>query len=257
VGLDHIEMERSKGSGDRPPRRRVSLLHTADLHLSEDPRSLEGLARVVETAQVRDVDAVLIAGDLFENARVGEEIVEFAISALAECRVPVVVIPGNHDCVDENSIYNRVDLARAGEHVIFVGDPEGREVRLPSLDLAIWARGIQVHHPGHRPLDGYRRPDAHLWSVVLTHGHFVPHGQHSHSSSLIREDEIAALGCDYVALGHWHRFFDASSNGVMAFYPGSPTYDFGDRATANLVVLDLNDGVGVHRVELGAQPDQD
>ena len=89
---------------------------------------MEGLRAVVGKANDLDVDIVLVAGDLFDNARVGDEAVALTISELSRFERPVVVIPGNHDCVDERSIYHRVDLTSAGEHVFFAGNPAGEEL---------------------------------------------------------------------------------------------------------------------------------
>jgi DNA repair exonuclease SbcCD nuclease subunit len=226
------------------------LLHTSDVHLTDNPESTVGLIGAVDVALDRKVDLVLIAGDLFDHSRVGAATVERAIEQLARLTQPVVVIPGNHDQVDERSIYHQVDLESAGDHVTFVGAPGGRQLLFDSLSLAIWARGIEDHHPGHRPLHGYQPAGPGYWNVVLTHGHYVPDGQESARSSQITETEIRNLGCDYLALGHWHRFLDVSAGGVAAFYSGSPWEHFGDLASVSVVSLDPAAGVSVERVDL-------
>src|ERR1700761_3903800 len=96
-------------------RRPLRLLHTSDVHVAGDALSADGLDRVVTTALDLDVDLVVIAGDLFDNARVAAETVEATIAQLGRLTMPVVVIPGNHDCVDERSIYLRADLTAAGD----------------------------------------------------------------------------------------------------------------------------------------------
>jgi hypothetical protein len=47
-----------------------------------------------------------------------------------------------------------------------------------------------------------------------------PHPEHEKPdrSSPVLSKQIGALGCDYLALGHWHRFLDVSANGVAAYY---------------------------------------
>lgn len=212
---------------------------------------MDGLRRVCDAARARRADLVLIAGDLFDSARVETGVVDETVAELQKLHVPVVVIPGNHDCVNERSIYHRVDLRDAGDHVTFAGDPDGEEVRFEELGLVIWARGIENHDPRHRPLAGYAPADPSYWRVVLTHGHYVERGEDSYRSSQITQDEIAGLDCDYVALGHWHRFTDVSQGRVMAFYSGSPADITGAPASANLVTLDPSVGVTVDRVDLG------
>jgi exonuclease SbcD len=228
----------------------LRLLHTSDIHLSDGPDSPRFLREVVDLALAHQVDVVLIAGDLFDHSRVAAATVDGAIEHLARLRQPVVIIPGNHDQVDERSVYHRADLESAGAHVTFVGDPMGREVEFDDLRLVVWARGIEDHSPAHRPLQGYGTPRPPFWNVVLTHGHYVPAGDRSDRSSQITEDEIGALGCDYVALGHWHHFLDVSTGGVPAFYSGSPSMPAGDYASVNLVQLSEHRGTGVERLPL-------
>jgi len=228
----------------------VRMLHTSDVHLTDNPTSTGGLIRAVDVALDRNVDLVLIAGDLFDHSRVGMATVGRAIEQLERLRQPAVVIPGNHDQVDEHSIYNQVDLESAGAHVTFVGEPDGRRVVFDSLRLSVWARGIEDHNPAHRPLDGYRPGHPSHWNVVLTHGHYVPGGEASDRSSQITEQEIGELGCDYLALGHWHRFLDVSAGGVPAFYCGAPSVSHGDFASVSLVELNADKGVSVERVDI-------
>lgn len=231
-------------------RRRLRLLHTSDLHLTGNAAQLSALAAVIDVARDEDVDAVLVAGDLFDHGRVPDDAIDGAVEQLGRLDRPVVVIPGNHDCVGRGSVYERADLSRAGDHVVFVGAPEGAEVLLKELGLALWCRGIEDHDPRHRPLAGYRIPPAGWWQVVVTHGHFVRRGEVSERSSQVHQDEIAALACDYVALGHWHHFLDVSTDGVAAYYCGSPTTPAGDRPTVNLVTLEPGDGARVDRFDL-------
>ncbi|MCE2391081.1 MAG: DNA repair exonuclease [Proteobacteria bacterium] len=235
----------------------LRLLHTSDVHIGDDGRAerrLEGLRGVVDAALANEVDALLVVGDLFDSARVLPEQVEQTLEQLARLEVPAVVVPGNHDQLESPSIYDRVRLHDAGEHVHFLDDPQGAELRLDA-GLRIWNRATYDHSPEFRPLSGYAG-DGGGWQVVLAHGHYVPDGEPSHRSSVIRQSEISALGCDYLAMGHWHRYFDASSGGVPAYYCGSPSEEGSSFASANLVTLDPALGVRVERVRLSPVPAQ-
>jgi DNA repair exonuclease SbcCD nuclease subunit len=228
----------------------VRMLHTSDIHIAGDQASMDGFQAVVSTAIDCDVDIVLIAGDLFDSSRVREDTVAQTVTELRRLGRPVVLIPGNHDCIDARSIYHRVDLSDA-ENVFLAADPAGQEVTFPDLSLVIWARGIENHDPTNRPLAGYTPADPAYWRVVLTHGHYVPTGENSDRSSRIAQAEIGDLQCDYVALGHWHRFVDVSEGDVKAFYSGSPCEPVTGGATVNMVTLDRERGVQVQRRTIG------
>lgn len=229
----------------------VRMLHTSDVHISGDKASSDALHTVVSAAIECDVDIVLIAGDLFDSSSVPDDAVEQTIAELGRLRSPVVVVPGNHDCIDTRSIYHRVDLSSAGEHVFFAGDPAGEEITFEALSLIIWARGIETHDPSNHPLAGYAPADPKYWGVVLTHGHYVPHGEISDRSSQITQGEIGQLRCHYLALGHWHRFLDVSTGDVKAFYSGSPSEPGIHGASVNLVTLRPDAPVHVERRLIG------
>jgi DNA repair exonuclease SbcCD nuclease subunit len=223
----------------------VTVLHTADVHVDEGQASIAAMASLVDIALAEQVDLVLIAGDTFDNQRVSDHVARLVIAELARLTQPLVIIPGNHDSIDAKSIYRRVDLTEAGPHVHFIGDPRGTEVLFEEMSVAVWGRGIELHTPENQPLAGYRPSDPRYWRIVLVHGFYVPAGESSHRSSQIHEEEIAALECDYLALGHVHRFWDVSAGPVVASYPGSPTDD--SIPGVNLVYLEEGSRVRVGR----------
>jgi hypothetical protein len=63
---------------------------------------------------------------------------------------------------------------------------------------------------------------------------------------LIGDDEIAATGADYVALGHWNRAAKVGSGDIAAYYSGSPEY----AGTINLVRFARHGDVVVSQLQL-------
>jgi DNA repair exonuclease SbcCD nuclease subunit len=241
------------------PRKRLRLIHTADIHVGDDynaARRLAGLAAVADATLAKAVDALLIAGDLFDNARVAPEEVGRALEQLARLTVPVFVTPGNHDCLGPPSIYSRVRLSEVGLHVHFLGDPVGSRVSVNELGLDVWARGLVEHDAGYNPLLGHKASGEDTWQIVMAHGHFVPEGGPVNRSSPILAGDVGALACDYLALGHWHGWQNVSTNGVPAYYPGSPSDAVEGEPTVNLVTLDPMEGVRVQRLVLPAYRSQ-
>lgn len=235
-------------------RRSLRLLHTSDVHIGDGQWAdlrLRGLRSVVDTSIEHAVDALLIVGDLFDEARVPDAQIDAAMAELARLEVPTVVTCGNHDALRSPSIHDRVAVSDAGRHVRFAAAPDGEHLLFEELDLVVWSRGMVDHAPDNFPLLGYTPHHADVWRVVLAHGHHVEDAQsESHRSSRISSDAIAALDCDYLALGHWHRFFDASAGDVQAFYSGSPSEAGGSFASTNLVTLSQAQGTRVERIPL-------
>lgn len=231
-------------------RSRLRLLHTSDLHIGEIPVRLSGLDNVVAAANALSVEALLIAGDLFDSVRVTQDELEATMAHLGRLEMPVLITCGNHDALGAPSIHERVALRDAGPHVHFLDDPDGSYVVLEDLRLSVWARAMVEHHPGNDPLLGYSRHVDDHWQVAMAHGHYFADHETPDRSSPVLAKHIGALGCDYLALGHWHRFLDVSANGVAAFYSGSPSEHGGTYPSANLVTLEQGAPVVVERIAL-------
>jgi DNA repair exonuclease SbcCD nuclease subunit len=233
---------------DRPSLR---LVHTSDVHIGDIPDvRLAGLRAVIDAAFELDAHALLIVGDLFDSARVTQPEIDETLRELARLRIPVIVTNGNHDALEAPSIWERVDLRDAGDHVYFLGDPDGSHAVFPELKLTVWARAMVTHEPSNVPLAGYSRHIEDNWQVGMAHGHYFGPGELADRSSPILAREIEALNCDYLALGHWHRFLDVSANGTAAYYCGCPSEAGGSFPSANLVLLDPVEGVSVERIPL-------
>ncbi len=109
----------------------MRLLHIADLHIGkrvcefpmlEDQRHV--LSQVIELVRERKVDAVLVAGDLYDKQVPSAEamrLVDWFFSSLAQTDAQTVVIAGNHDSA-ERVAYAAGFLAGRGIYVTPVYD---------------------------------------------------------------------------------------------------------------------------------------
>ena len=139
----------------------LRLLHTADWHLGkrlnqfnriDEQRAV--LAEICDIAEAENVDAVLIAGDIFDSANPSHEAEDLLYQTLARLsdggNRAVIAIAGNHDA--PGKIENPDPLARASG-IIFAGYPDS-EVRHFSLEksgLALTASApgfIELQLPG-------------------------------------------------------------------------------------------------------------
>ena len=226
----------------------VRLVHSSDIHLGEDrfvdmglppDRAERALKALIDLSIQAEANLVVIAGDLFDNNRVGPAEVEFATTELARAIIPVVILPGNHDCLVPDSVYKRFALTELAPNVCIFTALEGEAFSFTELDLAVWGKPIDSYGGDLRPLEGIPPRGGELWQVAVAHGHYVGADAGQFHSFQISEAEILQSGRDYVALGHWDLFRSVCSDGVKAFYAGST----GARGTA--AVVDLSEHFGV------------
>jgi exonuclease SbcD len=123
----------------------MRFLHTSDWHVgkplrgrSRDCEYVAALDEVLAIAKDEHVDAMLVAGDVFDSAvppPEAERIVFHFLAELIGLGIPAVVIAGNHDHPRRMNAYAPV-LSRLGVRVL--GEPvtadEGGVLELPSRD---------------------------------------------------------------------------------------------------------------------------
>jgi exonuclease SbcD len=255
----------------------MRLLHTSDWHLGRPLHGqplLETQARFVDflVDVVRDqhVDAVLVAGDVYDRAIPPVEAVELfddALGRLAALGVPVVLISGNHDSAGRLGFGSGFFRA-AGVHLrtapgdvapVLLADEHGPVAiyPIPYLEPELTWAGLEAVGPRHdavltAAMDRVRADavtrGAGSRSVVIAHA-FVGNLGEAELSASERDITVggsaivpAAVfdGVDYVALGHLHGF--QRPRGDRVTYSGSPVaYSFSEaRSVKSVSIVDLD-----------------
>ncbi|MFB7167326.1 exonuclease SbcCD subunit D [Streptomyces sp. NPDC058320] len=263
----------------------MRLLHTSDWHLGRAFHRVnmlgaqaEFIGHLVATVRERDVDAVVVSGDVYDRAvppLAAVELFDDALHRLAEQGIPTVMISGNHDSARRLGVGAGL-IGRAGIHLrtdpgacatpVLIPDATGDVAfyGLPYLEPALVKDEFGVSKPGHEAVlaaamdrvraDLAERP-AGTRAVVLAHA-FVTGGEASDSERDITVGGVAAVpsgvfdGVDYVALGHLHGSQVISER---VRYSGSPLpYSFSEadhRKSMWLVDLDADGFAAAERVD--------
>lgn len=215
----------------------MRFLHTSDWHLGrqfhnvsliEDQRYI--LSQLIELARDESVDAILVAGDLYDRSVPPADAVELLDETIhrvqSELGIPLVMISGNHDDARRVAFGSR-QMAAAGVH-IFGGLPDNMEpvllsdqhgpvavYALPYVEPVTVGQSLGVEVKSHADaitaaLNRVRVAHrAGRRSVLMSHS-FVAGGEASESERPLsvggaEEVPVSAFdGFDYVALGHLH-----------------------------------------------------
>lgn len=200
----------------------MRIIHTSDIHLDSPLTSrlpqdkvrerrrelLSGFGRLVEEAKALGVEAIIIAGDLFDNSRVSRRALDTALGIIQDAReITFFYLQGNHEgdaliasarVMPENlkifgddwTYYDIGDVTVAGRNVI-------QENMFDSLSLSKERKNILVLHGELR--DRSCAPD------------------------IIGIKEAAGKNIDYLALGHYHSYSaEAIDDRGAAVYSGTP-----------------------------------
>jgi DNA repair protein SbcD/Mre11 len=191
-----------------PEPRAATILHISDCHLDdeEDSRQRRAFASAIDLSIELDVELVLITGDLFDHSRVRDPLLEWTAENLDRSDRPVVLIVGNHDCLNETSVHHRFRAGSRCRQVTFLDDPDGASVEVPGTDIVVWGKAMVEHEVAFRPLAGAPGRLLGRWNIIAGHGLVMDGWEGSRRSSPILTEDLDGIDADYVALGHIHTF---------------------------------------------------
>lgn len=230
----------------------ISFLHTADWQIGrvfsqfepDDAAALfEARFAVVERlagiATDRGVDAVLVAGDVFDAQTVTDKTIRRLFNAMEGFTGTWVLIPGNHDAALAESVWSRAQRLEAiPSNVIVCLEPKpvvvaGKFTLLPApltqrhtyVDLTEWFAA----HVSNNDLP----------RIGLAHGSvqgILP--EDVDSANPIAAGRAQGAGLTYLALGDWHGIKQVDGRTWYAGTPESDRFKANDSGQALLISIE-------------------
>ena len=201
----------------------MKFIHIADVHFDMPLIALSGnrdlvkqrrieqkkaFHDVIQFAKKENVDALFIAGDLFEQKFVEKSTIEYIISNFQLIpEVNIFITPGNHDPFIKNSPY---ELFEWPENVTVFKSEYGM-INLEEAD--IYGVGFEDYQMEEENISQIEIENADKINILVTHG--TLNGA-NHMYQDIREKDLKKF--DYVALGHIH---ERKVDDSRIIYPGS------------------------------------
>ncbi len=226
----------------------MKFIHTADWQLGMKAAHVGGAAsrvreerlaaarRAVGAAREHGAEFVLIAGDTFEDNGVERALIQKVADILGGSRVPVYLIPGNHDPLTPGSVWEH-PAWKSMEHVHVLR--EDKPVDTPGGIL--YPCPVKDKRSRKDPTAWIPSGEAGAIRVGLAHGTVegVPQPEPDHP---VARDSAARARLDYLALGHWHSkaTYPAADGSVRMAYCGThETTSFGERDSGNILVVEI------------------
>jgi DNA repair exonuclease SbcCD nuclease subunit len=214
----------------------ITILHTADWQIGklfgEFPNDSGALLRaqrietvrsLAEIARNRQVDAVLVAGDVFETNTVSDETIRRTVNAMSGYGGPWLLLPGNHDPALAESVWTRLPRLDAPGNIIplTTSDP----VLLAEGRLAVLPAPLMRRHDIRDLTESFDIVETPVGvvRVGLAHGSVANRlPERSEAINIISDDRARAARLDYLALGDWHGTLEIAER---TWYSGTPEPD--------------------------------
>lgn len=211
----------------------VKILHCADLHFDspfrdsdpsyrekrkEDLR--ETFGTIIDKAVEEEVDIILMAGDLFDNATVMKTTVDYVIRKLKEIPdIRVFISPGNHDPYHGKSFYKIIPWPNN----VHVFEDKLEKIYIESLNTVVYGIGFCESYEKQGLIDSMESKidiDDNKINIMVLHGDVTSSCSEYNPITL---DNIGKSKMDYIALGHKHDFSGILREGDTFYaYSGNP-----------------------------------
>ena len=249
------------------PTRSFRFIHTADLHLDSPLRSLAlrdpalaeqikcasriTLQRIVDLSIAEKVDALLIAGDLYDGDQKSMHTaatLSAEMRRLEEAAIPVFMIRGNHDA--QSPMTAQLMLP---ENVHVFGH-KGDSVHLSDHSVAIHGVSFQHKHAPHSLLPRLATPTAGCINIGLLHTSLAGSGADNYAPCSLQE--VIDHGYDYWALGHVHKRRIYATRPAIVM-PGIPQgRDMGEAGACSISLVTIYPGKPADIIEHTVGPAQ-
>ena len=223
----------------------LQILHCSDMHLDKN-FNISNFARafqrkedlnrnfsaVVEYALKNKPDLFLISGDVFDRispTNASRVFVTQKVRQLKDANISVFIIGGNHDVPKFGvSPSLAIDvLSSAGLATVFARSDriEKQLLHVDGRTVCVSGRSYYTQFEGANPLRGIDVPLEGDYNILMIHGslqglNVVPSSPEMAYQNPFLADDITK-GLNYLALGHFHNYFDREHMGCTIVNPGS------------------------------------
>ncbi len=190
----------------------IKIAHIADAHLGCAFADLDkkksairrqeiklSFANAIKTSLEHKVQAILIAGDIFDNGYVDKETVTFVKNTLNQVDIPIFIAPGNHDPYTMR-LYTSLKEGLNSNITIF----ENTISKVSIDNVNIYGFGFDKDVLDESSLSGFQADDDAINIMVLHAGGMY---------NPVSDDEIKKSHLSYLALGHTHNFSGVQKSG--------------------------------------------
>ena len=209
----------------------------------------DSVAAIASLATAEQVDAVLVAGDVFDKQALSDNSLRRVVHAMSGFSGHWVLLPGNHDAALAESVWTR--LQRLGVltdtmHLALKPEP----IPFPDAGFVVLPAPLnqrQTHRDASEWFDTTSTAPG-LVRIGLAHGSvagILP--ESADSSNPIAADRATTAQLDYLALGDWH---GTKQVDARTWYSGTPEPDrFKGNDPGNVLLVEIDAPGAMPRVK--------
>jgi len=240
----------------------IKILHTADWQLGKAfgkfpdeaavplrEQRILSVKKIATLAQQHKVDAVLVAGDVFEFETIAEKTLHQTLHAMSGFSGAWLMLPGNHDPGTADSVWTQLRQLDPPGNIVILDKPQAYQ--LPDKDAVVLSAPLQRKHESVDTTEWF---DGHATKsdtirIGLAHGSVdnrLP--ERGEAPNTISDKRAEKANLDYLALGDWHGMLQVDKR---CWYSGTHETDrFRDNDSGNVLLVTIEKHGELPKVEV-------
>ena len=212
----------------------------------------KSIHNVLKSARQADVDFILLCGDIFEHNMISQEDVKKVITIFNQYPdIPLYLLPGNHDILGADCIYNR-EIFQHINNLTILRTADAVEANKAVLHpCPVFSKSTTQDLTRTIPVVK-QTTGIH---IGVAHGSLVGRSAASNIEAIDLPVDPACVdqtGIDYLALGHWHSyrtFEDCTGTTRMAYSGTHEQTNYSEDSAGHCLLVQIDAKGAVPKIE--------
>ena len=197
---------------------------------------------IIDTAKNDKVDIVILAGNIFDNLDLSQNLFDFFVSEVGRLEnIPVILFPGDHDPYEVGSFWDHWKIAPPSANLYILAGKKPVKHDIPNLSLTIYGVYVASGQSGGRPLEYLKKNGASNYHIAVTNTANIKNNRSNEDPVDLRP--FASFGFNYVALGGADEYREYDKSGIKAGSAGSPLGLSPEKTdSGGILMVEIEDG---------------
>lgn len=212
----------------------MKILQTSDIYLGryfEDNSAAGNKLRagiksifsdILKTAKDEKVDLVILAGNIFDNLDLSQNLLDSFISDIAQLEdIPVALFPGNRDFYEIGSFWDYWKLVPPVKNLILLSGKKAVQHEISQLSTTLYGIPVSAGQTAGRQIDYIKKNVSSDFHIAVTNG-IYPENKDSEGESSFKIEPFQGFGFNYVAVCGTEEAKEYNDSSPKAASSGSP-----------------------------------
>lgn len=177
---------------------------------------------ILNTAKDEKVDLVILAGNIFDNLDLSQNLLDsFIVDVAGLDNIPVALFPGNRDFYEMGSFWDYWKLVPAAKNLILLSGKKPVQVDLPQLSLSLYGIPVRAGQSATKQMEYIKKNSSSDYHIAVTNS-IYPENQDSVGGDTFNIEPFQEFGFNYVAVCGGDDFKEYDGKSIKASSSGSP-----------------------------------